>query len=605
MKKAFKLFTLLFAAGAVLMTGCKKDEPDASSLEAKINSIEIANGGISGGDIIKGAVDNTAFTVTFDAVPAETNIAALKLNAKCSLGARLEESVIDLTKGNAPDATALTYDLKVINSVESKGKVVSNEQVYKLTVNLAPAKSAPILDKMVIKDEAGTEYTLTALNIIEGVADGILCLGIPESSTATIVSVQLSPARGTYNFTTAKDGVISASDPGMFETEFMGLKAQYAITFVASPAPGADWSKAIVHDFSINTNRYPDFDEEFTRGGDFDGTYVLLANRTAPKLFRIEDLLNDNTANPINLDITGIEGGTHVVSAGRLTQGHVYLCNLATAASDIEGGAGPLKVYHYATPTSQPEVVLTWDGSGLPNPNPELYEDPYLYTGRIGDNISISLDESGNGYAFFFKQEGDNKFFRWTVTNFTQFTDPTELALPAVSNYYGMLNPVGPDEYLFTSSYQSYMWLMDHDGNVKNEFEWVKTPDVHNSFHACDPRVIEFNRARYIMLSNSRRYEWWGWDNIGGAEGVNVYDISEGQDMVGALTKLDAKKEYDDEGDVVSLGVDPCYSYNMDSKTISEACVALCNCAVVNGKLVIFTAAPHSGFAIIEAPMAQ
>ncbi len=600
MKKAFKLFTLLFAAGAVLMTGCKKDEPDASSLEAKINSIEIANGGISGGDIIKGAVDNTAFTVTFDAVPAETNIAALKLNAKCSLGARLEESVIDLTKGNAPDATALTYDLKVINSVESKGKVVSNEQVYKLTVNLAPAKSAPILDKMVIKDEAGTEYTLTALNIVEGVYDGILCLGIPESSTATIVSVQLSPARGTYNFTTAKDGVISASDPGMFETEFMGLKAQYAITFAASPAPGADWSKAIVHDFSIvSGNRYPDFDEEFTRGGDFDGTYVLLANRTQPKLFRIEDLLNDNTANPINLDITGIEGGTHVVSAGRLTQGHIYLCNLATAAHDIEGGAGPLKVYHYATPTSKPEVVLTWDGSGLPNPNPDLYEDPYIYTGRVGDNISISLDESGNGYAFFFKQEADNKFFRWTVTNFTQFTDPTELALPAVANYYGMMNPVGPDQYLFTSAYQTYMWLMDHNGNVQNEFEWLKTPNGQSSTHGCDPRVIEFNRARYIMLSNSRRFAWYP------IEGLNVYDISEGQDVLSALVKFDEGKELDEDQEPVNLGVDPCFSYNMDSETISSACVALCNCAVVNGKLVIFTAAPHVGFAIIEAPMAQ
>lgn len=598
MNKTFRIISVLMAVTTLLLIGCKgpdTDEP-TGGLEAKINSIEITNAGLSGGDIIRGAVDNTAFTVTFDAVAAETNIAAVKFDAKCSLGAKLDKDVIDFTANAEPNATTLTGELKVVNSIiDKKGNESKVEQVYMVTLKLRNPEAAPVLGKLIVKDAAGTERTLTPANIMEG----LLCLGIPESATAQIVSVELSPARATYQFTTAVDGIISASNPGKFIMDFMGLTAEYDVTFSASPAPGADWSKAVVHDFSVvSGHRYVDFDELFTRGGDFDGQYVLLANRTAPKLFRLEDLLNDNISNPILLNMTNVEGGTHVISAGRLTQGHVYLCNLATACGDEQ----PFKVYHYTVdaPNAEPQVVLNWTGNGLENPDPELIPGEYLYNGRIGDNISISLDESGNGYAFFFKQEADNKFFRFTVRNFTDFSEPKELSLPAVSNYYGMMNLVGADQYLFTSSYQTYMWLMDSEANVLRSVQWDKTPDGHNSAHACDPRVIEFNRSRYIMLMNARRFNWWS------KEGVNVYDISEGNDIVSALVKLQEHLDYDpDEPEEGVTPIEPCYFYDMDSETISEACVSLCNCAEVNGKLVIFCAAPHVGFAIIEVPRAE
>lgn len=598
MKKSIKFLTLLTAAVTLLLPGCKdpNQELPQGGLEAKINSINITNAGLSGGDIVSGTVDNTNFTVTFADVPAETNIAAIKFSAKMSLGAKLEKDVLDMTPAEGADPSKLSGELKVVNSVtDSKGKEQKVEQAYAVTVTLKAAQAAPVLEKLVIKDDQGTEREITPANIIEG----ILCLGIPESSTAEVVSVKLSPARASYTFTTATDGVINASNPGVFVMDFMGLTAEYNVSFQASPAPGAAWDKAVVHDFSVVTNhRYMDFDEEFTRGGDFDGEYVLIANRTAPKLLRVADLLADNASNPIALDLTGVEGGTHTVSAGRLTQGHVYLCNLSVGCSSEE----PLKVYHYASPTAKPDVVLAWDGTGLPLPDylePDDYPDGYYYNGRLGDNLSISLDESGNGYAFFFKQEADNKYFRFTVRNFTEFSDPVELALPAISNYYGMMNPVGPNQYLFTSSYVAQMWLMDADGNKQLEVEWTKTPDGHNSAHACDPRVIEFNRARYVMLMNARRYNWWA------VEGVNVYDISEGNDIVSALVKLQEHLDYNPDEPVEGVTpIEPCYFYDMDSETISQACSALCNCAVVDGKLLIFCAAPHVGFALIEVPSA-
>ena len=104
MKKSLMLFTLLIATVAMVLSGCKKEEEPQGGLEAKINSITIVNAGLSGGDVVNGVVDNAAYTITFDNVPAETNIAAVKFSAKCSIGAKLEKDVIDFTAGAAADA---------------------------------------------------------------------------------------------------------------------------------------------------------------------------------------------------------------------------------------------------------------------------------------------------------------------------------------------------------------------------------------------------------------------------------------------------------------------------------------------------------------------
>ena len=579
MTKTMKFAALFAAIIGLVLVGCKPDPVDpGQTLEALIKSIKIVNGGISGGDMINGEVDQTAKTIVFNDVPAETNIAAVKFQASVSLGAALENDVIDFTQGNDPTATTLTGTLKCINKTEKASK----EETYQVTVNLKAPTSAPVIEKIIIKDDKGAESTLTSTNIM----DGLLCLGIPESSTATIVDVQLSPARATYTFTTANNGVIQASNPGYFKMAFMGLESdEYEVTFASSPTPGADWSQAVVHDFSmVSNNVYIDLTEEFTRGGDFDGQYVLLANRTAPKLLAVSDLLNDNAGNPILLSTNGIEGGTHVVSAGRLSHGHIYLCNLATKIDDIEGGAGPLKVYHYATPTSEPEVVLSWDGKGIVNSEND-------YTARLGDNISVNLDENGNGYVWFFKQEADNKFYRFDVSGFTNFSNPTEFDLPAVCNYYGMMNQVGDNQYLFTSTYVAMMWLFDKDANVLREFEWMTTPNEVNVAHATDPRIINFNRSRYIMLSNARRFLWWA------EEGVHVFDISDGNDVVSAMVKMQERQ--DDEENPLEA----CYSYVMTgNEANTAACVALCNAAEVDGKLLIWAAAPHVGMCLIEVP---
>ncbi len=577
MKHSFKFAAIMAALCAVLFVGCDNNpdpNPDQETLEAFIKSIKIVNGGISGGDLITGEVDQTLKVITFNNVAAETNIAAVKFQGTYSLGAYLESDVIDFTANNDASSKSLNGSLKCIN----KGETGSVEETYEVVLNLSDPASAPVIEKIVVKDNNGTENTLTSANIL----DGMLCLGFPEASTITIVSVELSPARSTYEFTTAKDGVIYASEPGFFKMDFMGLTAEYEVTFSSSPTPGADWSQAIRHDFSITSgNVYPDFAEEFTRGGDFDGQYVLLVNRTAPKLFRVADLLNEDTSAPIMLDITGIDGGTFAISAGRFSHGHIYICNLCAVGADWSETGG-FKIYHYASPTATPEKIFDWNGTGVVNSEND-------YNGRLGDNLSVNLDENGNGYIFCFKQEADQKFYRFTVSNFTSISEPTELELPAIANYYGMMNQVGENIYIMKATFNANMWLLDKDATVLREFEWDTMGEEGISVsHATDPHVIEFNRSRYLLLSNARRYLYWA------EEGVHVFDISDGNDIVSAMVKM---QEAQDAETLM-----PVFSYEMPGETVSLACVALCNAAEVDGKLVIWAAAPHIGMCLIEVP---
>ncbi len=580
MKKVFNLALLFAMASSVLFVAC--DPKEEQTAEAKIKTIQIVNGGLSGGDIYDGVVDEATKTVTFNEVAAETNIAGIKFKTSLSLGAKLDATEYDFTNAEDPTATALTQTVTVTNGAVS--------QAYAVTLNLAAPSQAPILEKLVIVDDQNTEKTLTNVNII----DGILLLGCPEAAFATVKEIVLAPARSEYEFTTAQDGKILKENPGQLVVTFMGLETKYDISFGTAPKAGADFEGVKVHDFSAATdNIYPLYPGELVRGADFDGKYVLIADRATPEVHLVENLLNDNASAPIRLDLTGVEGGTHLISSGKLAHGHVYLCNLPADGVSTAIGNGPLKVYHYATPESKPEVVLAWAGT---------IGGDTVYTGRLGDNISVNLDESGNGYVYFGLQENADRLFRFEVKNFTEFAaEPVQLELPAIAAYYGFFNQVGANQYLYTSAYTPMLWLMDADAKVLSEVELSWTTNGARLNHGCDAHILEFNRARYLYftIAPTNTMNW----NFGPV--LYLMDITDGSDVVGALTKLNEALWPEDEE---AATCEPIYEYFLtpiDTFVSSLAPVAHTNAAEVDGKLVIFTSAANAGFALIEIPRAQ
>ena len=571
MKK--NLFFLSIALLSVLLVGCKPDQ--GTTVEALIKTISIKN------TTYQGVVDNTTYTVTFNDVAAETSIEALQFNASLSLGAKLDKDTYDFTPGASADGKELTQTIKVINGEVS--------QAYTVVIKLVDPVSDPMLDQLIMKKASNGEEVKARL------FEGTIAIGMPEETEAIFSSISLIPSRATYKFTAMQDDKISAANPGQLIIEFMGRKTVFNISFATAPTPGADFTAAVVHDFSGATGNIPSyFEGEQVRGSDFDGEHVLIVSRdgedkATPRMFKVADLLADNADNPIMLNTTGVEGGKHVVSAGRLTQGHIYICNLIHPAISDEA---PLKVYHYASPEAAPEVVLSWDG---------YINEEYSYTGRLGDNISIDLDESGNGYAFFCKQEPGDKIYRWTVTGFTQFSDVVEIDLGGVCSYYGYVNKVEQGKYLFTSSYVPFVRLMDENGNAlidDIEFDWTENDARPN--HGVDPNIVTYNRGRYLMftVANSSTMHW----NFGPI--LYIIDITDGVNAQAALVKL-SEALYDEE-----VPWEPTYGYALttdpyEAHIQSSAPSAQCNAAEVDGKFVVFTAAVNAGFALIEFPIAK
>lgn len=586
MKRTIFSIVALVALTMLFLPSCKKEKDPWRNVEAIIKSLRITNGGLSGGDSYTGVIDQDNLIITFDNVAAESNISAIKLEGKFSLGAKLDSVFYNFSNPDDPLATQLKHDVILTNYGD-------RQATYQVIINLAPAAADPLLDKLVMEDAEGATYTALIDN-----EEKIVSLSMEGKAKARVNTITVLPARSLYTFSAIDaEGWLSEDTPGTLELNFMGRKTTYTLTFAAGGATGVDFTKAVVHDFSAHTGNVPGYNvDNQVRGSDFDGEYVLVVSREGaatptPRVYRVADLLQDVAA-PTLLSVEGVTGGTHVVSAGRLSHGHIYICNLATNVTDETGTNGPLRVYHYASVNAQPEVVLEWNG---------YFNDEYTFNGRLGDNISINLDEGGNGYAYFCKQEPGDKVYRFTVTNFTSFTEPTEFDLETPSSYYGQVNevPSDPGYYLFTSSYVPMVWLYNKDMEEQAAVEFITTEEGAQLKHGVDPRIVMFNKARYMMftVSNSQNMHW----NFGPC--LYIMDITDGFNTVAAMTRLEDRLE-DEENPF-----EPDYSYlltdNDETGTQSGAWSAQCNATEVNGKLVVYSAAPNAGFALIEFPKAK
>lgn len=537
----------------LLAVGCDDDTKyDDPSGETFIYEIAVGNGGFTGADIITGTIDEDAKTIEFT-IPAETDIEAIRFNTKLSLGAKLDRDTYDATSGAA--------DVTVVNNL--------NSTVYHAVFTMLAAKETPIVRSIQCYDDKGELRTGFVSDVT-----GTVYLNCEGSATATVESVNLLPRRTQYTFTEAVSGKLSADNPGKIELDFMGFKATYDISFAGVPTFGADFTEPQIFDYSAQTTIWSDFAAENTRWAKFDGENLLVVSReggTHPSILKWDEI---KSGSPVShdLDKTGISGGTFEVSAGDLSGGHIYVCNLSTGLSE----AAPLKVYHWSDENATCETILEFAGSET-------------VKGRWGDNMSVTLDEQGNGWFWFVDHASGASIVRFRVDNFTTVTpEPEVFAAPYSVAYYGTLNALeeDPETYVLTSTYQRAILLVKANNgalDVINRIE-AKEGSDYPGVGETDARVINYNGERYLITSSC-----YGFPHKA-PQALHVYDISAGMNTVMAFS------EYND-GEHPQL-----WEYTYGGSNCSAFSANTGAAVGPDGNLRLMAASPKAGFVCIEVP---
>lgn len=332
------------------------------------------------------------------------------------------------------------------------------------------------------------------------------------------------------------------------------------------PVWGADFSedKMKVYDFSGRSTIYPDLSGTSTRSVDMDANHVLVVSRdaTGPHLLKLEDL-KKGEINPIKLDLTGVSGGTFPYSAGRLSNGHIYISNLATPP------AAPFKIYHWASSDATPEVIASFTDADLPG---------YVGTERFGDYMSVDLDKNGNGYIFLGANPGqtDYNVLRLKVAGFTNISSPAHLKVATYGGYWSSFNKVdrSSTDYIYTG-HQSAIMVVNENGQVQHTVSTSYTPITN-----ADARIISFNKERYLIMMSTP-----------GEGVVKLYDITEGDGTVEALSMLEEESRA------------PAVNYSFNGNIGAGTAVGSTGWAKDGDEtLYIMGAAPGAGFVILEFP---
>ena len=345
---------------------------------------------------------------------------------------------------------------------------------------------------------------------------------------------------------------------------------EYMVTLrLLIPVWGADFTKAEIFDYTKNdlgNPLYPAFVSLQTRGTGFDGEHVLIVTRNAmgSHLLKVSDLKQNNpTVIPLNL--TGVSGGTFRVNVGAQVAGHTYIANLSGNSA-----ASPIKIYHWTDPSAEPELISTFgvvEGGGA----------------RYGDNMSVNLDENGNGYIFM----GDNavsKLIRLKVTNYTTITEPTVLTNASGSTFVMSFNQVGntPD-YIYTG-YEAPIRVANESATISYALSNTAVP-----MKGSDARVITFNQERYLIMTSAART---------GSDAVvlYVYDITKGDNVVDALKLFDAKSDKS-----------PVFQYSLlgpvnAAPSTQTGWYVTKDAEGKDDKLTLYTASADAGFVLIDFP---
>jgi len=239
------------------------------------------------------------------------------------------------------------------------------------------------------------------------------------------------------------------------------------------------------------------------RGAGFNGRHVFVASRQNGNHVYYWDAKDPNAA-PKELSISGITGGTFVLSDLAVSGNNVFVSNMVLA-----GGA--FKVYHWSSVESQPRVLLEYPAS------PD----------RLGDAITVIGDPDKKALLIA-SSHGNKRYYVWTIENGSiGNTTPAVQTYDFTSNVnFGRMTRVPGPEQLYLASAPSFgMMLLD------STFKMVDT--IGAAFFpswAMHAQVLEYKGIRllgYVHVKSSPA-----------ANALYLLNISDGKTVREAFSKL-------------------------------------------------------------------
>ena len=389
---------------------------------------------------------------------------------------------------------------------------------------------------------------------------------ISSKSNFAAIKFEITASEGakleqeTYDFSMTKEEtekeVIIKVVNGSKYTEYMCTVGRIAPLF------GADFAKAKEHALEGTATKLEDH-----RWSSFDGKVAALSGKAGISVVSIADILADKPGFKL-LDLSACSGGIFPVDCCQTHDGHIYACNLANG--------GELKVYYWENADAQAET---------------LFSLPIEKTFRLGDNMSMDLDEKGNGFIFLQSNNGGaftQNIVRLTVKNGKEVSDPQFLDVQFKNQYsYDTITKLdGSDFYAYSGSgcLQTIC-----DNMMSTQFEFPNAPDFAelNSL-----RIVNFNQERYLVGITVGR-------NIKVMESaiLRVYNITKGEDVKTALEEFFALEERKPVYEVVVGG-------NHGGLAFANADYYIEKDAKGNdAKLYLFGSAKTDGMKVIEIPI--
>jgi len=378
-------------------------------------------------------------------------------------------------------------------------------------------------------------------------------------------------------------------------------------TFLFDASIGADFGagKVKVYNFSgeFKWEGY-EYGPTAARFATMNLEHVIISGREAmpgkqPYIFELNDLKVGNINNPTVMNRDGVWGGNSgaELTGVHLVHGQAYSCNMQ---ADL--GTARLRIYHWPNIFGPPKTsspgfdgakclreYLVPKGPEWPIPGVDNSMDG-MGNLRLGDSMSVDLDESGNGYLFLMGRRmlcvG-----RIPVTNFTQlgelkldilpgFQSSTEFGEPRTPlGYHSYKRVDGADnEYLYSAGYEPIR-LVDRDGNKLYTMTSFKRDE-----DGCAAHIINFNGARYLVTMND--VQWFG------EAVIAIYDVTKGATTKEALENFDK-----------SSNKAPKFTFSLNGMLADDWGLAVSiDFAKDSDKLYIIGSAAEAGFAIIELP---